>query len=75
MNQQETIPAKINTDIGLYECTFTHRATKMITHAERLCDLINGFWINERWELTKGGDSKFFVMPHMITEIDKIKSA
>ena len=72
MNQQETIPAKINEDIGIYECTFNHRGAKKITHGERLCDVINGFWITERWELTKGGNAKFFVMPHMILEIEKI---
>lgn len=72
MNQQETIPAKINPDTGIYECIFIHRNTEKLTHGERLSDLVHGFWVTERWELTKGSDAKFFIMPHMIKEIEKI---
>lgn len=63
------------TDKQGFECTFRHRHKRMITHAECLADLTQGFWITGvgDWQFTKGSDCKYFIMPHMITEIEKVR--
>lgn len=56
-----------------YICTFRLQNPQVdgcVVTERGLSYLKDGFWINEDFELTMGGDAKFFVLPHQITSIE-----
>ena len=39
-----------------------------------ILDIKDGFWVNEDLDLTNGSDCRYYVMPHHINFIEKVKS-
>ena len=37
-----------------------------------IVDLRNGFWVNQFFKLDVASNDKFYIMPHMITLVEKI---
>ena len=42
-----------------------------VTVADEICRVRDGFWVDGSWELCYSQNARFFIMPHMITEIRK----
>lgn len=41
------------------------------TSTQDMRDVIGGFWVDDNGDLTKTSDCKFYIMPHMISCIEK----
>ena len=60
-----------------YQITFQTPESLLTSHKittgrfpnKGLADFIEGFWVNQYYDLTYGDDCLIYVMPHQITEI------
>lgn len=63
-----------------YEVTFTVSRWTQQSHIKivdpnefNINDLKEGFWVNENYDLTKGSDALYFIMPAKVLMVKKVK--
>lgn len=56
-----------------YQATFVFHDAQHVTSAGTLADVNDGFWVNSDYEFTRMSDALYYILPHMIKEIKKVK--
>ncbi len=57
----------------VYMCEFNMDTAYMHVEGDSIADFKEGFWLNDKYELTKGSDAKYWMPPSSIIRVCKEK--
>lgn len=59
----------------VYVCEFRMDTAYMFVEGDSIADFKDGFWVNDKYEFTKGSDCNFWMPPSSIIRISKEKKS